>query len=77
MPGIGQAEFAAKTGADTPSAYDSNEGVKQGYFSASRSEKRALQTPLPCRDKRRSHAMLRDDVKPVCHRHIRASTVPP
>ena len=45
------------------SAYDSNEGAKQGYFGASRREKRALQTPLPCKDKPRSHAMLRDDVR--------------
>ena len=66
MPGIGPAEVAAKTGTDTPSArsaYDSNEGAKQGYFGASRREKSALQTPLPCKDKPRSHAMLRDDVR--------------
>ena len=64
MPDIAtEATFSCVSYASARSAYDSNEGAKQGYFGASRREKRALQTPLPCKDKPRSHAMLRDDVR--------------
>ena len=64
MPTIATEDtFSCVSYASARSAYDSNEGAKQGYFGASRREKRALQTPLPCKDKPRSHAMLRDDVR--------------
>ena len=66
VPGIGAAEVAAKTGTDTPSArsaYDSNEGAKQGYFGASECEERTLQTQSHGKDKPRSRATLRDDVR--------------
>ena len=64
MPTIAtEATFSCVSYASARSAYDSNEGAKQGYFGASRREKRALETPLPCKDKPRSHAMLRDDVR--------------
>ncbi len=60
----GIAEVAAATGTGDPgarSAYDSNEGAKQGYFGASRCDESALQTQAHCKDKPRSRAKLRDD----------------